>query len=326
MARQLQRRWASPSTIGVKVNLYRAQEVHALAAAIDRAELRESPVESLMVGDSYLMTHLGRPTTRLATAAEQAWGLGVLVELVREVRVATDAAFPAGERPWLIGDLPDGSADGTSVALGAADRMLTAGADVVKMEVGQPGSLDVLQALCEAGVPTVAHVGYTPQRGSLRRYGDSLDEALAIFALARQVRDAGACALVLEMVSEQVNRALCASPRDGLLTYSIFSGRAPYGGQSLNVWDAVFRPPSHARYFPPTAEYDAATQREAYVPEVITAKMAELLRLTVSGAFPLSPPARMPLQDSWALRHCDPWAGDPLRGRPLLDEDAEAVG
>lgn len=303
-------RWRHPSSIGIKVNLYRDFEVAALAAATAEAELADCPLECVMVGDSYFMTHLGRPSTALATAGDQAWGMDVLVSLVAEVREELERSFAGRPRPYLLADLPDGAATTAAGAVVSGERMVEAGADAVKLELAGEASLAAVEALSDRGTPVVAHLGYTPQSDRLARHGDSLASALALFALARRARDAGAGAIVLEMVSEAVNRALSAAAgsRGGSLpTYSIFSGRAPYGAQSLNVWDSVFRPAKAGRSFPPTARHDAATERHLYTGPRIATSLSRLLRMTLAGEFPPSPRSRLGPDELDRLRRTDPW-------------------
>ena len=309
---QYLRRRATGS-IGVKVNLYRGPEVEGLALALRHPGLREAPVECVMVGDSYFMTHLGRPSTRLEPG-EREWGVATMVSLVAEVREALDRCF--GEAaPYLLGDLPDGAADSVGSAVATAESMLDAGAEAVKVEIGDDATLGVLAALAERGVPVVGHLGYTPQRAGLRRHGDSVEAALAFFAAARRVRDAGARALVLEVVSEPVNRALSRWRPDAIPVYSIFSGRAACGGQSLNVWDSVFRPAKPAPSFPPTAAYDVADAPRVYTPELIARHLGDLLALTLAGTFPPSPRTSLDAPVAEAIAAVDPWLAPlPLPG------------
>jgi ketopantoate hydroxymethyltransferase len=298
------RRRQRPAEVGLKINLYNGAETEAVLRAVDEAGAADS-VECLMVGDSYLMTHLGRPSTRLADTAEQAWFMDVIVALVGEVAAVLQRV--RGPRPFLMGDMPDGTTDSPRVALAAAERLLAAGAESIKVEINAPRTLDVLEALAVRGIAVVAHLGYTPQDGARRRHGDTVDDALALFEQARQVRDLGAAGLVLEMVGEPANRALCGSPRAELPIYSVFSGQAPGGGQSLNVWDSVFLPAAGKRYFPPTAELPRAAYPEAYTVPRITEHMAKLMRLTLGGDFPLSPPSALSDADLAALARLDPW-------------------
>jgi ketopantoate hydroxymethyltransferase len=306
IARQASRRYAARELIGLKVNLYTAEEVAGLAQALDGAPA-DTPVECVMVGDSYFTTHLCRESTRLTGAEEQAMGLSALVKQVAEVRAAMDALLPDARMPYLMADLPDGTLDTPDAALRAAQRFADAGADVVKLEVAEPGVVRCLDRVAGHGIPVAAHLGYTPQRGSARRQGDTVAEAMRLFAAARDARDAGACALVLELVSEVVNRALSLPDVASVPVYSTRSGSAPYGGQSLNVWDAVFRPSTPQRLFPQTATLDVERDLAAYTADTVTAHLGELLRLTLDGEFPLSPPTRLTADEQYSLLASWPW-------------------
>ncbi|MFF7635713.1 3-methyl-2-oxobutanoate hydroxymethyltransferase [Kitasatospora sp. NPDC008050] len=302
------RRFDDPGELGLKINLYRGLEVEGLARALAAPGLADSPIECLMVGDSYFMTHLGRPGTVLAGAAEQEWALATLVALVAEVRGAMERHLPTARRPFLLADLPDGATADRAAALAATARYTAAGADAVKIEVAGERELRCVEAVAATGVPTVAHLGYTPQLGRLARHGEGMAEALTLFAQARRAREAGAAALVVEMVSEPVNQALSRPHQDGLPVYSVFSGRARWGGQSLNLWDSVVRPARPSRFFPPTAVLDAAEVPTRYTPELIGDRMAELIRLTRDGGFPLSPRTALTEHEIADLSAFDPWS------------------
>lgn len=294
----------------LKINLYKGYEVEGVARAfLDQPALKHNcRLESMMIGDSYLMTHLGRDSTVLKNSEEQAWFLGVILNLLSEVRTAIDAFFPEPERPLLMSDMPDGTTTPAQHACRVAAEMTRYGADLIKLEIPTDEVLHTLETLGKQGYAVVAHIGYAPQAGVNRRYGTSLHEALELFTQARRARDAGACALVLERVDENVSRALSANHRNGRLIYNIFSGRAPHGGQSLNVFDSVFMPQFKAHYFPPTACYTVDRFPQAYTVDTIAECMANLIQLTINGAFPKSPPSSLTPEEIAILQRIDPWA------------------
>ncbi|GAA4013696.1 hypothetical protein GCM10022384_67490 [Streptomyces marokkonensis] len=301
-------RYTSPAKLGIKVNLYRDIEVEGLAQALRAPDLADCPVECLMVGDSYFMTHLGRPGTAMRDDQERAWALEVMLGLVAEVHASMGASLPRARRPFLLADLPDGAADTIAGAASAAERFMAAGADAVKIEAVGPESLYCAEAVAKLDIPTVVHLGYTPQRGDLTRRGNTIDDAAALFAEARRARDAGACGLVLEMVSEPVNAALSRPGPGSLPVYSVFSGRAEYGGYSLNVWDAVVRSAVPRQLFPPTPVIDVAQVPERYTPDLLADRLGELLRMTVAGDFPRHLKNRMSPDDQQVLADTDPWS------------------
>lgn len=290
----------------IKLNLYRDYEVDAVAQAIGDNPLLPIGVriDCLMVSDSYLMTHLGRSSTKLGEG-EQGLFLEIMTALVRDVAHRAKRLFPS-DRPYIVGDMPDGSAATAETALRSADRMRAAGADVIKLEVHSPAVIGIIDRLAHEGFRVMAHLGYTPQGAESGRIGGSLDGAYALFATARRVRDSGAESIVLEKLDEFVHRALVDRP-EALPSYAIFSGKSETGGQSLNIWDAVFRPGFPARYFPPTAQATTDAFPSAYSAEIVSLRIAELLKLTAAGEFPLSPPTTLTAEDLCALAASDPW-------------------
>jgi hypothetical protein len=132
----------------------------------------------------------------------------------------------------------------------------------------------------------VAHLGYAPQRTPNRRYGGDLAEAADLFAAARRARDAGAVALVLERVDPAVHARLAAPAPGGLPVYAIFSGGRAGTAQNLNVWDAVVRPDTPRRAFPPHGGAGPGRRAAGYTEDLIADRLAALVRLTLDGRYP----------------------------------------
>jgi 3-methyl-2-oxobutanoate hydroxymethyltransferase len=150
----------------------------------------------LLVGDSAANNVLGYETTVPVTVDE-------LLPLVRAVVRAT-------RRALVVADMPFGSyEEGPTQALRTAVRfMKEGGSHAVKLEGGRRVAPQI-EALTGAGIPVMAHVGFTPQRehalGGYRVQGrgDAADEVLAD---AHAVAEAGAFAVVLEMVPGEVGK------------------------------------------------------------------------------------------------------------------------
>ncbi len=286
---------ADPAAIGIKVNLYTGEETDAVADA--DARLRGTGwfrgVESLMVADSYLMTHLGRASTNLAIDERPAF-LETLRGLVRDVAAARDRGFPDDNRPFLIADMPEGTLDSVEAALAAARNFMADGADSVKVEVHDPVLLPVIEALDAEGIPVLGHIGYTPQKAENRRYGQDDAEREALFALARSVRDAGCYAMVVERVAAEMNALFCRPDPDAIPIYSIFAGRAAHGGQSLNVWDSVVVPDFAAKAFPPTAILERTEIATRYRRDLVAECFGALLSMAIEGSFPAAQAADIP--------------------------------
>ncbi|MEU4679976.1 3-methyl-2-oxobutanoate hydroxymethyltransferase [Micromonospora sp. NPDC023737] len=163
------------------------------ASIFDRAGI---PV--LLVGDSAANNVFGYETTIPVTAED-------LLPLVRAVVRATRQAL-------IVGDLPFGSyEEGPQQALRTAVRfMKEGGCHAVKLEGGRRCA-EQIAAITGAGIPVMAHIGFTPQSehaiGGYRVQGrgDAADEVIAD---ARAVAEAGAFAVVLEMVPGEVAKRI----------------------------------------------------------------------------------------------------------------------
>jgi 3-methyl-2-oxobutanoate hydroxymethyltransferase len=151
-------------------------------------------IPALLVGDSAANNVFGYETTLPVTVDE-------LLPLVRAVVRAT-------RRTLVVADMPFGSyEEGPTQALRTGVRFLKeGGAHAVKLEGGRRVAPQIA-ALTAAGIPVMAHVGFTPQSehvlGGYRVQGRG-DAAEDVVADAHAVAEAGAFAVVLEMVPGEV--------------------------------------------------------------------------------------------------------------------------
>jgi 3-methyl-2-oxobutanoate hydroxymethyltransferase len=158
----------------------------------------EVGIPVLLVGDSAANNVFGYETTVPVTADE-------LLPLVRAVVRAT-------KRALVVGDLPFGSyEEGPTQALRTAVRfMKEGGCHAVKLEGGRRTAAQI-EAITAAGIPVMAHIGFTPQSehaiGGYRVQGRG-DDADEVIADARAVAEAGAFAVVLEMVPGDVAKRI----------------------------------------------------------------------------------------------------------------------
>ncbi len=148
----------------------------------------------LLVGDSAANNVLGYETTVPVTVDE-------LMPLVGAVVRSTRLAL-------VVADLPFGSYQTSpEQALTTAVRFLKeGGAHAVKLEGGST-VIRQIRAVVDAGIPVMAHLGFTPQSehriGGYRVQGRG-ESADQIVEDARAVQEAGAFAVVLEMVPADV--------------------------------------------------------------------------------------------------------------------------
>lgn len=150
----------------------------------------EAGVEVLLVGDSAANNALGYDDWLPVTVEE-------MISLGRAVARSAKSSL-------VVVDMPFGSYEGgPEIALENAIKIMkNTGAQAVKLEGGQR-SVAQIKALVTAGIPVMGHIGFTPQSvhtlGGFKIQGRG-DAADSLMADARAVQDAGAFAVVLEMV------------------------------------------------------------------------------------------------------------------------------
>ena len=155
--------------------------------------LDEAGIPFIHVGDTLGMVVLGYPDTTLVTMAD----------MEHHVR----AAARAKPRALLAADLPFGSYDTVESAVANSRRLVEAGAEAVKAEGGR-AILPQVRAIVSAGIPYCGHLGMLPQHvleeGSYKIKGRTEPERDALLADAHALVEAGAFAIVLEIVTPPV--------------------------------------------------------------------------------------------------------------------------
>jgi 3-methyl-2-oxobutanoate hydroxymethyltransferase len=182
----------------------------------------EAGIDFLLVGDSAGNNVFGYETTLPVTVDE-------LIPLTRAVARAVTRAL-------VVADMPFGTYEtGPSEALHTAVRfMKEAQAHAVKLE-GGVRSRKQIKRIVSAGIPVMAHIGFTPQSehglgGHIIQGRGSGADALIADALA--VQEAGAFAVVLEMVPSEVAAQVTA--RLDIPTIGVGAGPGVDG--QLMVW------------------------------------------------------------------------------------------
>lgn len=219
-ARMRTRHFAQAKAEGRKISCLTSYD--ALTAAI----FDEAGIDLLLVGDSAANVVLGQAST-LSITTDQ------MLSMSRAVAGAVERAF-------VVADLPFGTyEEGPAQALATAVRfMKETGVHGVKLEGGVEVA-DTIRTLVDAGIPVVGHIGFTPQsEHTLGGYvvqgrGDAAEK---LRADARAVAEAGAFAVVLEMVPADVAAQVTAEL--DIVTIGIGAGNAT-DGQVL-VWTDAF--------------------------------------------------------------------------------------
>jgi len=202
--------------------------------------LDEAGIPMLLVGDSLGEVLLGYDSTVRVTMAE-------MLHHTKAVVRGTKRALVVGDMPFLSYATPE-------EALANAGLFLReGGAQAVKIE-GGVRSARTIETLTKAGIAVMGHIGWTPQaRGSMggkvRVQGRSRDQARALLHDALAVQEAGAFAIVLELVPEQLATAIT----DRLRIPTIGIGAGPgCSGQVQVITDTLgwgTFTPRHARHY-----------------------------------------------------------------------------
>ncbi len=158
----------------------------------------EAGVPLILVGDSLGNVVLGYDSTVFVT-------MDVMIH-------HTAAVVRGAKRALVIGDMPFMSYQTDTVtALENAARFLReAGAQAVKLEGGAVMA-ETIKALVDRGIPVMGHIGFTPQSAyqiGQRVQGRSIDAAEKLVRDAHAVEDAGAFAVVLELVPSELAKLI----------------------------------------------------------------------------------------------------------------------
>jgi 3-methyl-2-oxobutanoate hydroxymethyltransferase len=177
-------------TVGPRIVCLTAYD-HPTAKILD-----EAGVDLILVGDSLGMVVLGYENTVPVTMDE-------MIHHTKAVTRAVRRALVVGDMPYFSFHL---SADET---IRNASRFLKeAGAAAVKIEGASKKRLKLVEALVEAEIPVMGHVGLTPQSihhlGRFRVKGTAVEGARRIIEDAVSLERAGAFAVVLESVPVEV--------------------------------------------------------------------------------------------------------------------------
>ncbi len=219
--------------------------------------LDEAGIPMLLVGDSVGQVLLGYETTVRVTMSE-------MVHHTKAVVRGSKRAMVIADMPFLSYATPEDATENAGIFL------RDAGAQAVKVE-GGVRSGRIIETLVRAGIPVMGHIGLTPQTinaiGKVRVQGKDRDQARRLLADAHAVQEAGAFAVVLELIPEQLAEAIT----DRLRIPTIGIGAGPgCSGQVQVITDVIGLGdfiPKHARPYADVRQaiFDAAT---AYAADV----------------------------------------------------------
>lgn len=197
------------------------------------ADIMDGIVDMILVGDSLGMVVLGYENTQKVT----------MQDMIRH----TEAVARAVKSSLLIGDLPVNSYNNKEDAIQNAKKLIKAGADCVKIE----NQHKIAEALVNAGIETMGHVGLTPQTvTNFKVQGKDEETANRIIEEGKKLEKAGCFSIVLECVPIDLAKKITES----IKIPTIGIGAGPYcDGQVLVMHDILglfekFKPKFVKRY------------------------------------------------------------------------------
>jgi len=219
------------------------------------AALLDAHCDVLLVGDSLGMAVHGMDTT-----------IGVTLDMMI---LHGKAVMRAAKQALVVIDLPFGSYEASpEQAFASASRALAeTGAQAVKIESGTYAG-ETVRFLTERGIPVMGHVGLRPQAalndGGFRAKGRSQAERDRALAEAKAADEAGAFAIVIEGVAEDLAREITAAvkaPTIGIGASAACDGQILVTPDMLGLFD--WAPKFVKRYASLREEVDAAVGQYA---------------------------------------------------------------
>ena len=229
---------------------------YPMALLADRAGL-----DTILVGDSLAMTVLGYDTTVPVTMEE-------MLHHTKAVTRATKYAFVVGDMPFMSNNTSERDA-----IINAGRFMQEGGTDSVKVE-GGANAAHIVTAIVKAGIPVMGHIGLTPQHisllGGYRVQGRDVQTARRVIDDALEIEEAGAFAIILECVPNQISKIVTERLRIPTISYGAgesCDGQGLVAHDILGMFDK-FTPKFVKKY----AELGEQIQEafEAYVSDVVS--------------------------------------------------------
>ncbi|MCK6581776.1 MAG: 3-methyl-2-oxobutanoate hydroxymethyltransferase [Anaerolineales bacterium] len=188
----------------------------------------QAGVDMILVGDSLGMTMLGYDSTLPVT----------MDDMIRH----TAAVRRGAPNAWLVGDMPYMSYQpGVETAIRNAGRfMAETGCDSIKLE-GGAAMADRVRGIVDSGIPTIGHLGLTPQSvsalGGFKLQGKSASLAKKIVDDAKALEEAGAFCILLELVPDRVCELITERAKNCII---MSLGSGPHAHGQLLIYHDAF--------------------------------------------------------------------------------------
>ncbi|MGH9421300.1 MAG: 3-methyl-2-oxobutanoate hydroxymethyltransferase [Thermoanaerobaculia bacterium] len=219
----------------------------------------------ILVGDSLGMVVLGYPDTLSVTVDD-------MIHHTRAAVRGASQALVVGDMPYLSYHLS------VEESVRNAGRFIQAGAQAVKVEGGRPSRIQTIEAILDAEIPVMGHIGLTPQSvnamGGFKLQGKNLDDARRLVEEAQALDQAGCFSIVLECVPSEL--AAMITERVSIPTIGIGAGPA-CDGQVLVFHDLLGMYDGHKAKF---------VRRYANIADEMRAAIEHYLSDVRDGSFP----------------------------------------
>jgi 3-methyl-2-oxobutanoate hydroxymethyltransferase len=188
----------------------------------------QAGIDMILVGDSLGMTMLGYDSTLPVT----------MDDMIRH----TAAVRRGAPNAWVVGDMPYMTYQpSVETAIRNAGRfMAETGCDAIKLE-GGTSMADRVKGIVDAGIPTIGHLGLTPQSvsslGGFRLQGKSAATAKKIIDDAKVLEESGAFMILLEMVPDRICKLITERAEDCLI---MSLGSGPHAHGQLLIYHDAF--------------------------------------------------------------------------------------
>ncbi len=225
----------------------------------------ESGVPLILVGDSLGMVVLGYETTIPVT--------------MEEMLHHTKAVVRGAKRALVVGDMPFMTYHiSRDEALRNAARFIQeGGAQAVKLEGGE-NVAETVRHIVSCGIPVMGHIGLTPQSvhqlGGFKVVGKTVEMATKLLKDAKALEEAGAFAIVLELVPSQLSKLITEEvsiPTIGIGSGKDCDGQVQVISDLLGLYTEFV--PKHAKQY-------------AKLGEIIKKAVGQYISEVQTGAFP----------------------------------------
>ncbi len=198
-------------------------------------------VDMILVGDSLGMVIQGHDSTLPVTLDDMIYHTRAVVRGAPNTLVVADMPFMTYQ------------VSPEQALRNAGLLMQRSGAQAVKLE-GGVHMAETVRRLTINGIPVMGHIGLTPQSvhqlGGWRVQGRTRDQAAQLLADARALSDAGAFAIVLELVPIELAQQIS----EDIPVPTIGIGAGPYCDGQVQVWHDILGmfedfQPKHARRY-----------------------------------------------------------------------------